>query len=188
VVVHRSRTLTPKDIRHRHGLPVTSPARTLLDLADILTARPLERALDEALVKHLVRRTQLQDVLTRAHGRHGARTLEALLDPKRPTTRTNSDPEEQFLALVRQARLPEPETNAPFLDFDVDVLWRAQRLAVEIDSYDYHSTRRKFQRDRAKRAAIVRAGYTLLRPTPEQIEDDGLAPIATIAETLARGA
>ena len=151
VTVHRSRTMAPTDLRHRHGLPLTSPARTLLDLADSLTGRTLERALDEALVKRVVRPAQLREVLARATGRRGASVLNELLSPERATARTRSDPEELFLELVRRSGLRPPEVNAELLGFEVDFLWRDERLAVEVDSYRYHSRPSKFERDRRQR-------------------------------------
>ena len=189
VTVHRTRTLTDRDVRHRHGLPLTSPARTLLDLADVTAERPLERALDEALVRRIVRRSQLEDVLGRAVGRRGASVISALLeDRRRPTTFTRSEGEERFLALIRAAGLSIPEVNARIHGFEVDFLWRAERLAVEFDGFQFHGTRTAFERDRRKAMALLAAGIDTLGLSWRALEDGPLGVIGAVAMRLGRAA
>jgi very-short-patch-repair endonuclease len=185
---HRTRHLAPQDVRIRHRLPVTSPARTLLDIAEIVTERELERALDEALTTRIVRRSQIAEVLGRAHGRKGAPILRALIDRAHGPTVTRSEAEERFLALVRRAGLPTPDVNARIQGYEVDFLWRAHRVVVEVDGYRYHSSRSAFERDSAKGATLAAAGLTLLRVTWRQMENASHAVVARVAGALARAA
>ncbi|HEY2772045.1 MAG TPA: hypothetical protein VGI87_15830 [Solirubrobacteraceae bacterium] len=135
ITVHRTTRLDRKDIRMRHDLPVTSPARTLLDLAPQLTNRQLERALEEALATTATRRNQVAETVARMPGRAGASRLEALLDPRRPRSRTWNDGEERLLRLLRETGEPEPEANYRWRDFTFDFYWREFRLALELDGY-----------------------------------------------------
>jgi hypothetical protein len=112
VVVHRTVQLPAQDIRVKHRLPLTSPARTLLEIADGLPMRQLERGLDQALVNRIVRVGQIADVLARAGGRRGAPRLQKLIESSTGTTTvTRSQAEERMLALIRAADLPQPEVN-----------------------------------------------------------------------------
>jgi very-short-patch-repair endonuclease len=188
VVVHRTGTLLPRDVRIHLGLPVTSPARTVLDLAGSLSARALERAVDEGLVTRIVSEAQLRDVVARSSGRRGAGMLKAILGREGPSTRTRSEAEEGFLALVRQAGLPAPEVNARAHGYEIDFLWRAQRVALEIDSWSFHRTRSAFERDRRKGAVLSAAGLSVVRATAVQVSDEPIAVIVRIAQTLAHAA
>jgi hypothetical protein len=111
IKLHRSRNLLQRDVRTHQRLPVTSPARTLLDLAGRLDSRSLERVLDEALVvRNLVSSSQMVDVLDRAGGHRGASLLRALVT-RRKLTITHSEAERKCLELIRKAGLPEPKTQ-----------------------------------------------------------------------------
>ncbi len=185
VYVHRSRTLLARDVQVLKELPITSPARTLLDIAGCLTTRHLELALDEGVRNGIVSRAEIRDVLNRIPNRKGESTLRNLLDPTRRETVTRSVAEERFLALVRDASLPAPEVNARLAGFMVDFLWRRGRIVVEVDGYTYHASRRRFEDDRAKGAALAAAGYQVIRVTWLQMEDSSYAVIARLAQALA---
>jgi very-short-patch-repair endonuclease len=186
IVVHRSRTLAKQDVTIHRGLPVTSPARTLLDCAETLTPRALERALDEALALRIVSISKLRDVLSRAHGRQGAPLLKRLLDHRGPSTITRSQAEERMLELIRLAGLPAPEMNVTIGGgFTVDFLWRRERVAVEVDGYAWHHTKSAFERDRRKDAFLKQTGIDLARVTWDQMSDEPLAIIARLATTIA---
>ena len=184
--VHRTRLLPPRDVRIKDGLPVTSVARTLLDLADVATERELERALDEALIQRLVRLDDIREALTRATGRSGAPVLRGVLARRTTSTITRSEAEERFLALVRAAGLPEPEVNVKIHGYEVDFLWRAQGVVVEIDGFKYHRTKRAFERDHRKDGRLKAAGLDISRITWAQMDDEPLAVIARLAAALAR--
>lgn len=144
VRVHRTRLLTAREVRLSQGLPVTSPARTLLDIAELVSERELERALDEGLVSRVVRVGEVTDVLSRAVGRRGAPLLAAVLDRRSGPTVTRSEAEERMLGLIRAAQLPPPEVNVRVHGFEVDFLWREQEVVVEVDGYRYHGGRSAF--------------------------------------------
>ncbi len=165
VRVHRTRLLLPREVRVHERLPLTSPARTLLDIADLLSGRELERAYAEAQVSRIVRAAELSDVLSRAAGRRGAPLIAALLDRRAGPAITRSEAEERFLGLVRSAQLPDPIANVRLHGYEVDFLWRQQQLVVEIDGYKYHRSRSAFERDRAKGAKLTAAGFHVMRVT-----------------------
>ncbi len=87
---------------------------------------------------------------------------------------TRSEAERKLLELLRDARLPPPETNARVLGYEVDFLWRAQKLVVEVDGYAFHGHRAAFERDRAKDQVLVAAGYRVIRVTWRQLEREPL--------------
>jgi very-short-patch-repair endonuclease len=185
--IHKTRQLDRRDVAVRERLAVTSPARTLLDLAATLTTRELEAALDEALTMRITSRSKLAELLHRAPHRKAAPTLAALLAARGRSTVTRSMGEERFLHLVRAAGLPDPECNVPIQGFVVDALWRRQRLVVEVDSYQFHSSRSAFERDRRKDAALEQAGLEVARVSWDQMESEPYAVVARLARALARG-
>lgn len=184
VVVHRTRLLTPRDRRIRLGLPVTSPARTLLDLAAHLTPRRLELALDRCLVARTVRLGDVAEVLTRAGGHAGAARLRQLADSQRTTTVTRSEAEELFLGLIRTAGLPQPEVNVRLHGYEVDFLWREANLVVEIDGFRFHSTPRVFHGDHRRETGLRGHGLTVLRFSYRQLEQEPLVVVAAVAREL----
>jgi very-short-patch-repair endonuclease len=159
--IHRSASLTPQTTTLRDGIPVTTPARTLLDLRRCVTAAELGRARRQA------------EVLGYPLGE--AATIEPDL--------TRSDLERRFLQLCSRHRLPSPEVNARVGDYVVDFLWRRAGLIVETDGYRYHSGRAAFEHDRAREAKLTVAGYEVLRFSWRQIVD---APDVVIAAVRAR--
>jgi very-short-patch-repair endonuclease len=98
---------------------------------------------------------------------------------------TRSELEERFLALVRDAGLPEPEVNAEVGPYEIDFLWRAQRLAVELDGWSFHSDRAAFEDDRRRDADLVARGFRVIRITWRELENNAVAVPARIAAALA---
>jgi very-short-patch-repair endonuclease len=184
---HRARSLLMKDVRVEQGLPVTSPARTLLDRAAMLTARDLEREVDEALsVARIVRRGELQDVVARTSGHRGAPVLRRLLECRTHETITQSEGERLFLTLVRTAGLPEPETQVWLAGYRVDFLWREERVVFEIDGYTFHTSSRAFDRDRSKDLTLKQARFDPNRVSRDQVKYEPLVVLAHVAGALAR--
>jgi very-short-patch-repair endonuclease len=178
--IHRTPTLQADEITERQGIRVTTPARTLLDLAAILPRRALERALDEAEIHELYDHASL-DALARTHaGERGARCLQRALDEDADPTLTDSELEELMLALCDDHRLERPKPQAWVAGLRVDFLFAASRLVVETDGYRYHRTRRAFERDRERDAILARAGYRTLRFTHRQLTRRP----AEVAETI----
>jgi len=184
ISVHRSRSLTRADIRRHRGLPLTSAARTMIDLADACTSREFEKALDEALARRRVSPTSLREAAARAPGRQGAGILLALLDPARGRGPTRGDAEERMLELLREAGLGGAERNVELGPYTVDFLWRAAHAAIEVDSYRWHSGPASFKRDRRKDAYLADRGIRLIRVTWEMM-DQPLPLIARIARAIA---
>ncbi len=184
VRVHRTRILEPNDVRIRYGLPVTSPARMLLDYAADLTERELEFLFDQAMVPKIVTVGEVEEIVERANGRTGRPALRALIERQRDPAFTRSEAEKRFLGLIRAAQLPEPEVNARIHGYEVDFLWRAQRLVVEIDGFRFHSTRRAFEHDRRKDTTLQAKGLAVMRFTWRQLTQDSYAAIARVAQAL----
>jgi very-short-patch-repair endonuclease len=183
--VHRSRSLAAEDVCVRRGLPVTAPARTLLDLAEVATARDLERAFDEAVTKGLTSHDALVAVVGRSRGHRGTGKLRDLLTRTDEPALTRSAAEERFLGLVRDAGLPAPAVNVQLAGYVVDFLWRDQALVVEVDGYRFHSSRGAFERDRRRDADLNAHGFRVIRITWRQLVEEPLAVIARIARALA---
>src|SRR4051794_7928508 len=173
----RCAVLPGDEVTTLDGIPVTTPARTLFDLAGVLTRRPLERALDEAEVLRLEGPAEL---LARHPGHRGAATLRTLLLNARSSTLTRSELEERFLELVDDAGLPRPETNAIIEGYEVDAVWRDARLIVELDGYATHGTRKAFERDRIRDRTLQARGWRPIRLTSLQLAADP----AALAEEL----
>lgn len=186
IIAHRTTRLDANEVRIHQGLPVTSPARTCLDIAADVTLRELERAVDEALVRRIVRLQQLRDAVDRDSGRRGGPILTALIDHRKTSTISRSQAEERMLGLIRAANFPQAEMNVRVNGYEVDFLWRPQRLIVEIDGYAYHSSRSAFERDRAKDAALAAAGFLVIRITWLQMEHEPYVVVAHLAQALAR--
>jgi very-short-patch-repair endonuclease len=174
--VHRSHSL---NAAVHNGLPLTTPARTLIDLATCLPQRDLDRAVEEAQVLRLTTRNALQQLLD---GRPGSAALRRALHTEPALTR--SEAERRLLDLVRAARLPRPETNVRVGGYEVDFLWRDHKLVVEVDGFAYHATRTAFERDRVRDAALQAAGFRVIRLTWRQIADEPHAVVARLASLL----
>ncbi len=168
LIVHRCSTLTARDRKHRQRIPVTSPARTLLDCAVRLTAKTLTRAVNDALRRHLLRRWHLQELTSRCGGHPGAARLTPFAEVDHEPTR--SPLEDEFLDFCRRYGLPVPKVNVMLGDFEVDALFEAERVIVELDSFTYHSSRDAFERDRMRDLSALRNGLVTVRITRERLE------------------
>lgn len=168
--VHRS-ALTPADITFIDGLPVTTVARTLLDLGDVLDLRGIERALEQADRLRILDLADVRRVLAGANGRRGAGLLATairLYDPD--MTRTRSELERMFLRLCRRAGLPAPVVNDEVDGVEADFFWPELDLIVELDGNETHGTRAAFERDRRRDQRHAVAGRRTIRVTYRQLE------------------
>jgi very-short-patch-repair endonuclease len=161
------RVLSPDDATVVEAIPVTSVARTLVDLAPMLTAAQLSATLGEADRRRVLDMPAVEAAARRTRGRHGQghwRLRRALAVHERAgATLLRSPLEERFLDLVLHARLPRPQLNAVVAGLEVDALWERERVAVELDGWAHHSGRQAAGRDRAKANALQIAGYLTLR-------------------------
>ncbi|HMC06699.1 MAG TPA: hypothetical protein VKG89_04800 [Solirubrobacterales bacterium] len=171
VRIHRAR-LEPRDTRARHGLALTSPPRTILDLAHELAPEALEKLIAEAEYRRLAGRRELRDQLDRNPGKRGNITLRKVLDLPGGPRHTRSPAEHLMVRLLRRADITGYETNARAHGFELDLLWRELGVAVEIDGYGAHSGTLAFERDRLKLATLNARGVAVIPITPRQIRDD----------------
>lgn len=167
------------------GIPVTTPARTLLDLASMVRPHRLEQAVAEALALNHITEAEIGAIVTRYQGGPGTRRLSWALGGGGPRL-TRSEAEDRFLELVRKARLPSPRTNGVVARHEVDFHWPSQELVVEIDGFAFHSSRRAFERDRVRDADLIAAGIRVVRFTWRQLVNQPLAVVAQLSGALAR--
>jgi hypothetical protein len=177
IQIHRSSTLRPDDVTAIEGIPCTTPARTILDLAGVLSPRRLERVLDAAEAEQVIDLDRLIDQLNRNNGRRRAAGAlrRALNEHRVGSTATWNEFEERFLALSRCVGLPDPEIQ-PWLELGdgeppirPDFLWRRQRVIVETDGHKHHGTRRAFESDRRRDQRAAAAGFQTIRVTWRQL-------------------
>jgi Protein of unknown function (DUF559) len=160
--VHRSPSLQPAQTTMRDGIPVTTPVRTLADLARTIASADLRRA------------------------RRQAEFLGLPLEDRHRSDRTRSDLEGTFLALCKHGGIPEPAVNVRIGTFTVDFLWREARLIVETDGYRAHRGRQAFHEDRVRDAHLARMGLEVIRFSHRQIDDQPEETVATVRARLER--
>ena len=185
VCVHRTNRLTRSEVQIVEGLPVTSPARTLIDIALELDDQTFWWAVNEALVQEHVTERELRAAAAAARGRRGAPILAALLESLREPAITRSEAEKRFLALLRAAQLPTPRTNVPLHGYNADCYWPALGVVVEVQSHRFHSGRAAIERDARKCAKLTAAGLTVVYVTWRQMVEEPYAVVARVAQVLA---
>ena len=168
-------TLHEDDVTEIDGIPCTSLARTLLDIAEDGTRREVERALDRAELARILDMRAIDDVLARANGRRGAKLLRAVLDEHHVgSTLTRNDLEEAFLRIARDVGAP-PDMVNEWIAFpdgggaEADFVYRAQRLIVETDGRDAHTVRKAFKSDRLRDQRLMLLGWRVVRFPWQQV-------------------
>jgi hypothetical protein len=177
VHVHRTRMLDPQDLTVHDGIPVTSVARTLLDLSAVVKPHELAAAIDRAERLRLFDLRAVTDVLERANGRRGARGLRNAVAAYEPSTQ-KSELERRFKTLLKTATdMPNPLFNAAVEGetgtHEVDAFWPQQRLAVQLDGFEFHRTRRDRERDADSDADLELAGLRVMRLTWDDVAVHG---------------
>jgi very-short-patch-repair endonuclease len=185
--LHRARRLDPADVTVKDGIPLTTVARTIVDLNAVVPARLVERAYEQAQIRRLLAPGDIDQALERAAGRRTRALRRLIALERRAATVTRSELEERFLALVRRGGLPDPEVNAALAGYEVDFLWRVQRRVVEVDGHAYHATRQATTRDRRKDDDLEAAGYRVTRFTADQIVHNPDDTLARTVRALAMG-
>jgi very-short-patch-repair endonuclease len=158
------------------GIPATTVARTLFDLAAVVPPHRLRRAINEAEYRRRGNARTLRSLVDRYPGRRGVRALRAILAERGiGRTRTRSELEDRFTQFLRNRDLPPAEPNATLVladrTLEVDQLWRTARLVVELDGRAAHASESGFERDRERDRALVVAGWTVVRVTWRQLHD-----------------
>lgn len=185
ILLHRVATLGPADVTWRRRIPVTTPARTLADLAGELPLRELERAFDEAEHLRLLKLRSLESLLLASLGRRGAANLRVVIASHQAgSTRTRTYLEERFFTACDRHAVPRPEVNIEIGGDTVDFLWRQASLVVETDGEASHRTRLAFEEDRARDVRLALLGYRVIRFTYRQVEDDPDAVAAAVKALL----
>jgi hypothetical protein len=187
IVGHRA-NLRDDEWLVEEGIPVTSPFRTIFDLAAVASRREVERAWHEAEVRQLTDRVSLPMLLERYPGRRGTRVLRELLDSGEPVGISRNEFEEAFLALVDSYGLPRPRMNAALAlrgrFFEVDALWEAHRFLVELDSRGVHGTKKRFESDRHRDRILVAESYRIMHVTWLQLRNEPEAIAADLRSAL----
>jgi len=184
--VHRVRRLSPEELTKLDGIPITTVGRTIIDLAGVADQRALEQALARACRLGLSDVAQIRSLLCDQGTRPGMRKLRAVLDGAEQPAFTRSEAEERFLALLRKTHLPAPGANVNVGGYEVDFLWRAERLVVEIDGLAYHGTSWSFESDRRRDAELTAAGFRVMRVTWRQLVDEPQGLLVRLAQALVR--
>jgi very-short-patch-repair endonuclease len=182
---HRARRLEAADVGVVEGVPVTSPLRTLVDLARALGGRELERMAARAERLGLVTRAELESALERHRGRRGLAALRAVVRDHGGPAFTRSELEELFLAALRRVRLPAPRVNAMVAGYEVDFHWPRARLVVELDGFAFHGRRYGFENDRRRDARLAAAGIQVIRITYRRLRTEPDAVMVEVGRALA---
>jgi len=182
VRVHRTLLTDPRDFTTRLGLPITSPARTILDRAESLSDWQLEKEVAEAQVLNLVTIDSLKAILTRAGRRKGVPKLRRILIESPGLTR--SQYERILRRICREAGLPQPRTNYVLHGYEVDFYWPDQKVIVEVNPFSTHGHRGAHDKDTRKLTDLAARDYRVLCFTDKQLTDEPLYVAATISAAL----
>jgi very-short-patch-repair endonuclease len=163
ILLHRA-VLAPDEITVHDGIPVTTPARTQLDLAGVLQRHQLQQATNEA---ERLRLPGAHELAKRHPTKKGVAGLRA------PVAHTKRDLEARFQAFLNDRRFPTPQTNVLIGGYEADCVWPAKKLIVELDSWEYHRTRSDFENDRQRDRRLAAKGWTVLRITWRDLDEPG---------------
>ncbi|HUR85734.1 MAG TPA: type IV toxin-antitoxin system AbiEi family antitoxin domain-containing protein [Solirubrobacteraceae bacterium] len=170
IVIHRCTTLAAQDITQHGGFPVTSVARTLLDLAATLGPGPLQRAVERSLILQRFDLRTITDVLERNPTSRGATALATVIATVHDEPHLTRQRLEALMRdLCETHGIERPEFNVQLEGYEVDFFWRRQRLVVETDGHEHHGTRTAFEHDRARDAHLTALGYRVVRFTYRQV-------------------
>ncbi|HEX3804286.1 MAG TPA: type IV toxin-antitoxin system AbiEi family antitoxin domain-containing protein [Solirubrobacteraceae bacterium] len=175
LIVHQSKTLLGCDIKRVQGLRVTSPARTLLDMAPRLTPKQLARAVNDLRLRKLLTLDDLADLIARNPTHRGVTLLRPHLELAQPEP-TRSSLEDDFLPLLRKHGLPTPRINVHVAGHRVDAYFPDHNLIVELDGWGSHGTKGAFVGDRRQDADILaKEGIPTVRFPYEDVVGTGIA-------------
>lgn len=168
-------------------IPVTTVARTIFDVAEVIDEDRLERVFEEADRLRLLSVPELEAVCGRCPGRRALGSVRRLIEAARMPEDTQSPIEDCVLDLYREYDLPIPITGATVLGREVDALWPDRKLMVEADSWQFHRHRAAFERDRERDAAMQTEGYRVVRLTHRRLEKEPAAVASQLRRLLNLG-
>lgn len=185
LIRHRARNLGAEDAAEREGIPLTSVARTLLDLASAVRFERLSRLLQRAEEQDLFDLSTVESVIERNRGHRGARPLRRAIAIYRPVSFQRSDFERRFLAAAVDAGLPQPHACYFEHGYELDLYWPEHRFAVELDVFETHGTRESFEADRLRQEDLLLAGIEMIRVTGPRFEREPGRIMARLSRLLA---
>jgi very-short-patch-repair endonuclease len=188
IASHWARTLDPDECAKVDGIPVTTLARTYLDIAEALNHRRLIEALEAGQRQNKLDVDALEATIARNPGRRGITSLQAALaeladDPPLLQSRL----ERAFRDLIRAHGLPEPQYNVYVEGLLVDAVWREHRLVAEVDGWNYHRTKRSFKNDRRRDRKLLRARWRVARFTGDEVTLEPAGRASELSELLRDG-
>jgi very-short-patch-repair endonuclease len=186
IVLEQVRALDEQDRAVRDGIPVTALARTLIDVFGTESEERRERALEHAERIGMLDGRALDDACDRARNRRGVKAVRARLRERREPALTRSALERRFLIFCRKHRLPAPAMNAWVEGYELDAVWREQKVVVELDDFYTHRTRASFEGDRKRDARLQALGYRVIRITAERLKAEPAEIAAELRLTLSR--
>lgn len=183
ISVHRCRSLERRDITRHWGIPVTSPARTVLDVAPRLTAKQLTRLVHDARLSRHLGLDALRDVLARNPCHRGTVLLRPFVEDSNKPTRSGF--EDEFRAFIVRYDLPMPQINVMLNGYEVDALFAEQKVIVEVDGWETHRERTSFESDRDRDAEQLRYGFRTVRITKDRLRARPAREAKRLREILA---
>ncbi|HKO29145.1 MAG TPA: type IV toxin-antitoxin system AbiEi family antitoxin domain-containing protein [Solirubrobacteraceae bacterium] len=178
---HRIAAFGPGELTKMRGIPVTTVARAICDMAGTQPRREVEHAYQEALYRRIVTDRQIAAILKREPRRKGAPLVRALLDNP---GMTRSERERALRKLIAQAQLPKPLTNVRLHGYLVDAYWPEHGLVLEFDGWQAHGHRSAFETDRKRDQVMAAHGLRVIRITDRQLKYEPVAVAARIAMSL----
>jgi hypothetical protein len=188
IQLHQPRNLPPTQCTRRDGIPITTVARTLLDLAAVVEPNRLRRAFEAAERHGLFDLPAVERALEGAGNRKGVGRLRVLMHELVAPPDTRSELEERFTDLCCEQGLPPPALNCVVAGHTVDALWPRERLIVELDGFAFHRSREAFERDRTRDADLQLAGHRVIRVTARRLSREPEAVVRSIRALLGRSA
>jgi very-short-patch-repair endonuclease len=189
VILHSSRSLAPEDRTVLDAIPITTVARTLVDLAEVLTEPRLADAVHQAEFHRVLDLKEIEGALARVPGRTGRHKLRRVLTAHAPEPpRARNEAERLVLALYERSGLAAPQVNASIDGYEVDAYWPEARLVVELDGRAAHLTGRAFHEDRRRDRVLAAKGIQVLRITWRDLEEDADRLASELLEVYKRRA
>jgi Transcriptional regulator, AbiEi antitoxin len=183
--IHRSRTFAGEDGAVREAIPLTSVARTALDLAARIGPRGIDRLLQRGEELRLFDLPDFESVLARNRGHRGAVPLRRAITLYKPPPFSRSELELRFLDLLADAGLPKPATGYNEVGYELDVYWPELRFAVELDVFETHGSRRSFEQDRLRQEELKLAGIEMIRLTGPRLDREPRRVLDRVGRLLA---
>ena len=185
IYVHRTAALSRWERDEVDGIPVTSAARTIFDLASQGTRRDVEAAYERGLIDRRFTRDDMIKMAMRHKGRRGITKIRTLIDRDAPPSVTIKEAHRMLLELIRSSSLPHPKTEVPIGRYRTDICWPEVKLIVEMDSSKWHNTPGRIEHDKRRDAELAALGWMTIRVTWNDLTKDPIATISRIARIYA---